>query len=102
MDAPVRVAPSARRASPAPTAGIVAATAMGANLLFVEDDPLIRRSLASKLRGAGHRVREAGTVAEALKLIPTEAYDAALVDYRLPDGTGFDVLSELVQRHSGI
>jgi DNA-binding NtrC family response regulator len=74
---------------------------MGANLLFVEDDPLIRRSLATRLRDAGHRVREADSVAAARKLIPTEACDAALVDFRLPDGTGFDVLTELAERQPG-
>ena len=40
---------------------------MPANLLFVEDDPLIRRALAAKLRALGHRVREADSVAAAVK-----------------------------------
>ena len=75
---------------------------MSANLLLVEDDPLIRRPMATRLRTAGHRVREADSVAAALKLIPTETCDAALVDYRLPDGTGFDVLTDLAQRQPGV
>jgi two-component system response regulator AtoC len=75
---------------------------VSANLLFIEDDPLIRRSTASRLRTAGHRVREAETVAAARKLIADEAYDAAILDYRLPDGTGYDVLAELSQRQPGV
>jgi DNA-binding NtrC family response regulator len=74
---------------------------MGANLLFVEDDPLIRRSLAPHLRAAGHRVREAESVGAALRLVPEEACDVAIVDYRLPDGTGFDVMDALARAQPG-
>jgi DNA-binding NtrC family response regulator len=75
---------------------------MPASLLFVEDDPLIRRSLASSLRAAGHRVREADGVQAARPLLGTDTYDVAIVDYRLPDGTGFDVMAALEERQAGI
>jgi len=75
---------------------------MPANLLFVEDDPLIRRALAAKLRALGHRVREADSVAAAVKALPAEAFDLALLDYSLPDGTGFDVMKEIEERQPGV
>jgi DNA-binding NtrC family response regulator len=75
---------------------------VGANLLFVEDDPLIRRALGARLRAAGHRVREADTVAGAKEALAAGSYDAVLVDYRLPDGTGFEVLAEMAQRQPGV
>ncbi len=73
-----------------------------ANLLLVEDDPLIRRSLSSRLRRVGHRLREADTVAEADKAVNAEDFDAVLVDYRLPDGTGFDVMERVEARQQGV
>ncbi len=75
---------------------------MPANLLFVEDDPLIRRALAAHLRRRGHRVREADSVAAATKLLPTEPFDAVLLDYTLPDGTGFDVMAAIELHQPGV
>jgi DNA-binding NtrC family response regulator len=82
--------------------GVIVARDVGANLLFVEDDPLIRRALVARLRGAGHRVREAETVAGAKEALAGGSFDAVLVDFRLPDGTGFDVLAEVGQRQPGV
>jgi DNA-binding NtrC family response regulator len=73
---------------------------MPAHLLFVEDDPLIRRSVAGHLREVGHRVREAENVAAARRFLESEVYDAVLVDFRLPDGTGFDVMAHAAERQS--
>jgi DNA-binding NtrC family response regulator len=75
---------------------------MPANLLFVEDDPLIRRALSARLRAIGHRVREADSVAAAKKLLPTEPFDVALLDYTLPDGTGFDVMAAIDLLQPGV
>jgi DNA-binding NtrC family response regulator len=61
-------------------------------LLLVEDDPLIRRSLSGRLRKAGHRIEEAENVAEARRALAGAEFDAVLVDFRLPDGTGFEVM----------
>jgi DNA-binding NtrC family response regulator len=74
---------------------------MGANLLFVEDDPLIRRSLAGSLRAAGHRVVEAESVAAARRPLAAQTFDVVLVDYRLPDGTGFDVMAAVEEARPG-
>ena len=75
---------------------------MGANLLLVEDDSLIRRALASKLRAAGHRVREADSVQAAKGCLDSEPIDAAIVDYRLGDGTGFDAMEALEGKQPGV
>jgi len=68
---------------------------MPGNLLFIEDDSLVRRSLANRLRAAGHRVREAGTLSAAKAVFAAERYDVVLLDYRLPDGTGFDLMDDM-------
>ncbi len=72
------------------------------NLLLVEDDPLIRRSVSMHLRAAGHRVREADSLQAAKALLPTEAFDVAVLDWRLPDGTGFDVMAALEEAQPGV
>ncbi|MHC5010601.1 MAG: sigma-54-dependent transcriptional regulator [Planctomycetota bacterium] len=74
---------------------------MHAHLLLVEDDPLIRRSLSARLRRGGHRVREIDSVAGAQRLLASENFDAVLLDYRLPDGTGFDVLDRVGEDQPG-
>ena len=65
-------------------------------VLVVEDDPLLRRSLARGLRTSGYLVAPAGSAAEAEPAMCNErAPDFAVVDYQLPDGTGPDVLEAL-------
>jgi len=73
-----------------------------AHLLFVEDDPLIRRALAEGLRAKGHRVREADGVGAAKASLSNETYDLVVTDWRLPDGSGFDVMADLDAIQPGI
>jgi DNA-binding NtrC family response regulator len=63
-------------------------------ILVVDDEPLIRLSLSERLTQEGYRVLEAGTASEALD-IHREGVDLVLLDYRLPDATGLDVLKQL-------
>ena len=66
---------------------------MAANkVLVVDDERLVRWSLTQRLRAEGMDVIEAGTAAEALQ---ARAPDAAILDYRLPDGDGLSVLRRL-------
>ena len=64
-------------------------------VLVLDDEPLIRWATATTLAGAGLQVLEAADVAGALKVVETTALDLALLDVRLSDGDGMDVLHEL-------
>ena len=55
-------------------------------ILVLDDEPLIRLMVCSKLEQAGARVSEARDCAEALELVRNTDFDAAIFDYRLPDG----------------
>lgn len=63
-------------------------------MLIVEDDPMIRRAIARALRGAGHEVVAVERCGGARGL--GRAFDVAVLDLELPDGTGVDVAGELL------
>jgi len=65
-----------------------------ATILVVDDEQLIRWSLTSRLQDEGYRVVEAETAADALKRF-REGVDLVLLDYKLPDGDGLDVLKQI-------
>lgn len=65
-------------------------------VLVVDDEHAIRLSLAGKLRQAGYRVMEADSLQAAKKRLE-ESVDVALLDYRLPDGSAFELLERLRQ-----
>jgi DNA-binding NarL/FixJ family response regulator len=61
--------------------------------LVVEDDPLVARAIARRLRREG-QVDVAGTLREGAATLGAGKYDGITVDLRLPDGCGLDLLSE--------
>jgi two-component system response regulator AtoC len=63
-------------------------------VLIVDDEQLVRWSLAERLRDAGHDVVEAATGADALEQAELGA-DLVLLDYRLPDEDGLTILKKL-------
>ena len=64
----------------------------GHRVLVLDDERLVRWSLSQRLRADGMEVSEASTAAEAVQAAPP---DAAILDYRLPDGDGISVLKKL-------
>jgi DNA-binding NtrC family response regulator len=74
-----------------------------ARVLIVDDEALIRWALAESLRTAGFDTVEAGSLSAAQRLIVdgAEPIDAALVDLRLPDGSGLSVLEHLQASRPG-
>jgi CheY-like chemotaxis protein len=64
-------------------------------VLCVEDNPAAARALAEVVRPLARAVI-AMTVADARVHIARSPIDAAVVDVHLPDGSGFDVLAELL------
>ncbi len=60
-------------------------------LLLLEDDLLLGEGLRDFLRAEGHLVDWCRSLAE-LRALQTEPFDALLLDWQLPDGSGLDWL----------
>jgi two-component system response regulator RegA len=67
-------------------------------VLLVEDDRSFLQRLAKALEGRGFEVRTAESVAEGLVQVERAAPAYAVVDMRLGDGNGLDVISALKRR----
>ncbi len=65
------------------------------HILLVDDDALLRRSLAYNLTQAGYRTSDVGHVKQAQALIQTDPPDLLLLDIGLPDIDGLDFLRQL-------
>ena len=68
---------------------------MADRILLVDDDDLIRTVVEERLKRRGYDVTAARTVGEARKALKGSFPDAALLDIRLPDGNGTELLDEL-------
>ncbi len=66
-----------------------------ANLLIVDDNAVDRERIR-RLLGAGHAMSEASTAAQALEALERSHTDCVLLDYRLPDRDGIDLIDQLV------
>jgi len=62
------------------------------HILLVEDDDTNRKLVRIVLGGARYRISEAASVEEALALLQHEKPDLLLLDIRLVDGSGLDVI----------
>jgi len=68
-------------------------------LVIVDDHEALREGLVALLRGHGMEVvGTAGNVAAGIDLVEHTAPDVAIVDIRLPDGSGIDLTRELLSR----
>lgn len=62
------------------------------NILIIDDDSNARKTLGKILKAKGFAVEEAGTGSEAVALCKAKFFNLALIDVRLPDTSGLEVL----------
>ena len=68
------------------------------SLLIVDDDKAFSARLARAMEGRGYEVRVAESVAEGVAAIESEPPAFAVIDMRLGDGNGLDVIERLKNR----
>ncbi|HEY3044982.1 MAG TPA: response regulator [Vicinamibacterales bacterium] len=75
----------------------MADTPRSLRVLVVEDERLIRWSIAETLGHAGHVVMEADDGASAIRALtnPAAPVDAVVLDYRLPDSNDLALLADI-------
>jgi DNA-binding NtrC family response regulator len=69
-----------------------------ANMLIVDDDPIIVDSLSEFLEVEGYAVERATSFTEALTVLDRAVYDIVITDVNMPGSDGFELLRVMRQR----
>ncbi|MNK31212.1 Transcriptional regulatory protein ZraR [compost metagenome] len=69
-----------------------------AKILIIEDDSTFSQVLEGFLTKHGYEPYVVNDVKKAFKITDQQNFDLLLIDYRLPDGTGLDVLSHVLEK----
>jgi CheY-like chemotaxis protein len=88
------------RARPAATGGEAAGGA-GADVLVIDDEPLVGRAIIRMLAPL-HRVVAVGSAAEGLAALAAGRYDAILCDLMMPEMTGMALHDQLLAESPGL
>lgn len=67
----------------------------GLQILLIDDDDDVRRTLGAHLTGRGHTTRTAPTGASGLSLLRQGPADVVITDMRMPGLSGLDVLAQV-------
>ena len=66
-----------------------------AHILLVDDDPILRETFGALMRRLGHTLYWAGSIEQGRPTLARERLDVVLLDLRLPDGYGLDLLPDV-------
>jgi DNA-binding NtrC family response regulator len=69
------------------------------NIMVVDDQDGMRRSLAILLRRAGYQVTEAENGESAISYLQQASFDVVITDLKMSPGTGLDVLYYIKEKH---
>ena len=73
---------------------------MADHILLVEDEKLLRRSLAFNLEQAGYQVTSSSNAEDALEIVRRDPPDLVLMDIGLPGMDGLEALRKLKTQHT--
>lgn len=69
-------------------------------ILIVDDEASIRLLYSQELMDEGYEVDTAGTISEALGLLSEKSYSVTLLDIKLKNESGLDLLQKLVKERN--
>ena len=73
-----------------------------AKVLIVEDEVLFARAVMRKLQKAGYECEHVESLQDARAIAKQFAADLVLLDMRLPDGNGLEILAELIAKNAAV
>ncbi len=65
------------------------------NILIIDDDKMMCEMMARIVKDIGYNVTYKHTLADGLKEVFSKTFDVVMLDVRLPDGNGLDVISKI-------
>jgi DNA-binding NtrC family response regulator len=71
-------------------------------VLVVDDEPVVVNSIRKTLARRAFKVAEAFSGREALSRVTSESFDLVLLDMKLPDANGLELVSDLKKRKPGL
>lgn len=86
----------------APEASDAGKSSTGARILVVEDEPLIRETMADVLLIDGHEVTLASDGEEGLRLFKRDGHDMVFTDLSMPGLSGWQVAEEIKRHRSDV
>lgn len=69
--------------------------ALDTKILLIEDDPTFAKIVTTFLTKKGYEVRSASNLQSGQQLLSSEKFDLLLLDYRLPDGIGLELIAKM-------
>lgn len=68
-------------------------------ILVVDDEDALRTVLTGELEGEGYQVRSAADGQEAITILTSAEFDLILLDIKMPNVDGFEVLKFVKEKH---
>ncbi len=68
---------------------------MGTKILLIEDDPTFAKIVTTFLTKKGYLINSASNLKAGEQLLQSEKFDLLLLDYRLPDGIGLELIAKM-------
>ncbi|MEX0736582.1 MAG: response regulator [Bacteroidota bacterium] len=68
-------------------------------ILVVDDEDALRTVLSSELEGEGYKVASAADGSEAIEILKKDEFDLILLDIKMPNVDGFEVLKFVKETH---
>jgi len=71
-------------------------------ILVIDDEFIVRRSCEKTLIPMGYEVRLSSSGKEGLEILDKESFNLILLDLKMPDMDGIDVLKEIIEKWPGM
>ncbi len=69
-----------------------------ANVLIIDDDKMVCKVMERMIKNIGCKVKYTHTIEDGMERVQSQDFDIVLLDVRLPDGNGLDVLPKIRER----